>query len=148
MFNGKSFNEKFLLTRKYYNFARVINCTRKLTCVCACACACNHTHLREQYGVCTEFYLLIINRSLLKNPCSNTSIGVGSSRYNGKESDLTDLNSQSQRLPYGRLLIIFFLVSIIARKNVLFLFIGNILVSLTFPKTKSTTALTTKMFFT
>ena len=24
------FNEKFVLTRKYYDFARVINCTRKL----------------------------------------------------------------------------------------------------------------------
>ena len=31
MFNGKSFNEKFLLTRKYYDFARAINCTHKLT---------------------------------------------------------------------------------------------------------------------
>ena len=49
MFNGKSFNEKFLLTRKYYDFARAINCTRKLTCVCAYACACDRTRLREQY---------------------------------------------------------------------------------------------------
>ena len=45
MFNGKSFNEKFLVTRKY-DFARAINCTRKLTCVCACAC--DRTRLREQ----------------------------------------------------------------------------------------------------
>ena len=49
MFNGKSFNEKFLLTRKYYDFARAINCTRKLTCVYACACAGDRTRLREQY---------------------------------------------------------------------------------------------------
>ena len=49
MFNGKSFNEKFLLTRKYYDFVRAINCTSKLTCVCACTCACDHTRLREQY---------------------------------------------------------------------------------------------------
>ena len=49
MFNGKSFNEKFLLTRKYYDFERAINCTCKLTCMRACACACDHTHLREQY---------------------------------------------------------------------------------------------------
>ena len=49
MFNGKSFNEKCLLTRKYYDFARAINCTRKLTCVCACACACDRTRLRVQY---------------------------------------------------------------------------------------------------
>ena len=51
MFSGKSFNEKFLLTRKYYDFARAINCTRKLTCVCANACACDRTHLREQQYV-------------------------------------------------------------------------------------------------
>ena len=50
MFNEKSFNEKFLLTRKYYDFARAINCTRKLTCVCACACTCDRTRLREQYA--------------------------------------------------------------------------------------------------
>ena len=49
MFNGKSFNEKFFLTRKYYDFARAINCTRKLTCVCACTCACDRTRLRKQY---------------------------------------------------------------------------------------------------
>ena len=49
MFNGKSFNEKFLVTRKYYDFARAINCTRKLTCVCACACTYDCTRLREQY---------------------------------------------------------------------------------------------------
>ena len=47
MFNGKSFDEKFLLTRKYYDFAHAINCTRKLTCMCACAC--DRMHLREQY---------------------------------------------------------------------------------------------------
>ena len=58
MFNGKSFNEKFLLTRKYYDFTCVINCTRKLTCVCACACACNRTHLREQYDSGQFFALL------------------------------------------------------------------------------------------
>ena len=51
MFNGKSFNEKFLLTRKYYDFVRAINCTRKLTCMCACMCMCDHTHLREQYAL-------------------------------------------------------------------------------------------------
>ena len=51
MFNGKSFNEKFLFTRKYYDFARAINCTRKLTCVCACTCVCDHTRLKEQYGI-------------------------------------------------------------------------------------------------
>ena len=50
MFNGKSFNEKFLLTRKYYDFARAINCTHKLTCVCAYACMCDCTSLREQYA--------------------------------------------------------------------------------------------------
>ena len=49
MFNGKSFNEKFLLMRKYYDFTHAINCTRKLTCMCACTCAYDHTHLREQY---------------------------------------------------------------------------------------------------
>ena len=37
MFNGKSFNEKFLLTRKYYDFTCAINCTCKLACVPACA---------------------------------------------------------------------------------------------------------------
>ena len=42
--------EKFLFTRKYYDFARAINCTRKLTCVCACTCMCDCTHLREQYA--------------------------------------------------------------------------------------------------
>ena len=51
MFNGKSFNEKFLLTKKYCDFARAINCTRKLTCVSACACVCDRTRLREQYGI-------------------------------------------------------------------------------------------------
>ena len=35
--------------REYYDFARAINCTRKLTCVCAYACACDRTRLREQY---------------------------------------------------------------------------------------------------
>ena len=49
MFNGKSFNEKFVLMRKYYDFARAINCTRKLTCVCACAC--DRKRLREQYAL-------------------------------------------------------------------------------------------------
>ena len=33
MFNGKSFNEKFLLTRKYYDFACVINYVNLLACV-------------------------------------------------------------------------------------------------------------------
>ena len=51
MFNGKSFNEKFLLARKYYDFAHAINCTHKLTCVCACTCTCNCTRLREQYAL-------------------------------------------------------------------------------------------------
>ena len=51
MFNGKSFNEKFLHTRKYYDFVRAINCTRKLTYVCAYACACDRTRLREQYAI-------------------------------------------------------------------------------------------------
>ena len=50
MFNAKSFNEKFLLMRKYYDFACVINCTRKLSCMCACMCASNYTRLREQYA--------------------------------------------------------------------------------------------------
>ena len=49
MFNGKSFNEKYLLTRKHYDFTRAINCTCKLTCVCAYVYVCNHTRLREQY---------------------------------------------------------------------------------------------------
>ena len=49
MFNGKSFNEKFLLTRKYYDFACAINCTRELTYVCAYARACDCMDLREQY---------------------------------------------------------------------------------------------------
>ena len=49
MFNGKSFNEKFLLTRKYYDFANAINCTHKLTCVCACTSTYDCTCLREQY---------------------------------------------------------------------------------------------------
>ena len=49
MFNGKSFNEKFVFARKHYDFAHAINCTHKLTCVCACVCACDCTHLREQY---------------------------------------------------------------------------------------------------
>ena len=49
MFYGKSFNEKFLLMKKYHDFARAINCTCKLTCMCACTCACDHTRLREQY---------------------------------------------------------------------------------------------------
>ena len=51
MFNGKSFNEKFLLTRKYYDFVCAINCTCKLTCMCACMCVCNRMHLREQYAL-------------------------------------------------------------------------------------------------
>ena len=50
MFNRKPFNEKYLFTRKYCNFACVINCTRKLTRMCACACACDRTRLREQYA--------------------------------------------------------------------------------------------------
>ena len=54
MFNGKSFNEKFLLMRKYYDFACAINCTRKLTCMCACACTCDHTCLREQYALTAQ----------------------------------------------------------------------------------------------
>ena len=37
MFNRKPFNEKFLLTRKYYDFTLAINCTRKLNCMCAIA---------------------------------------------------------------------------------------------------------------
>ena len=55
MFNGKSFNEKFLLARKYYDFARAINCTGKLTCVCAYACACDRTRLRKQYAEIFRF---------------------------------------------------------------------------------------------
>ena len=51
MFNGKFFNEKFLLTRKYYDSAHAINCTRKLTCMGACTGTCNRTLLREQYDV-------------------------------------------------------------------------------------------------
>ena len=35
---------------KHYDFARVINCTHKLTWVCACRCMCDCTHLREQYA--------------------------------------------------------------------------------------------------
>ena len=58
MFNGKSFNEKFLFTRKYYDFARAIDCTCKLTCVCAYACACDRTRLREQYVSNNENYRL------------------------------------------------------------------------------------------
>ena len=50
MFNGKFFNEKFLFTRKYYDFACAINCTHKLTYVCACVCTCNRTCLKEQYA--------------------------------------------------------------------------------------------------
>ena len=50
MFNGKSFSEKFLLTRKYYDFVHAINCTCKLTCMCACTCACNRMRLMEQHG--------------------------------------------------------------------------------------------------
>ena len=37
MFNGKSFSEKFLLTRKYYDFARAIAHVNLLACVPACA---------------------------------------------------------------------------------------------------------------
>ena len=50
MFNGKSINEKFLPTRKYYDFACAINCTCKLICVCACACMCDRMRLGGQYG--------------------------------------------------------------------------------------------------
>ena len=50
MFNAKSFNEKLLLMRKYYDFACVINCTCKLSCMCACMCASDCTCLREQYA--------------------------------------------------------------------------------------------------
>ena len=49
MFNGKSFNEKFLLMRKYYDFAHAVNCTHKLTYMCACMCTGDRTRLREQY---------------------------------------------------------------------------------------------------
>ena len=35
---------------KYYDFARAINCTCKLTWVCACACASDCMRLREQFG--------------------------------------------------------------------------------------------------
>ena len=49
MFNGKCFHEKFLPTRKYYDFTWSINCTCKLTCMCACTCACDRMCLREQY---------------------------------------------------------------------------------------------------
>ena len=61
MFNGKPFNEKFLLTRKHYDFAHAINCAHKLTCVCAYACACNRTHLREQHDIslCHFFIFLL-----------------------------------------------------------------------------------------
>ena len=58
MFNEKSFNEKFLFTRKYYDFARAINCTRKLTCVCAC----DRTRLREQYANASFFHLKISDK--------------------------------------------------------------------------------------
>ena len=71
MFNGKSFNEKFLLTRKYYDFARAINCTRKLTCVCACACACDPTGLREQYDSAVKSYELSILMKGSKNDFSD-----------------------------------------------------------------------------
>ena len=50
MFNGKSFNKKFLFMRKYYDFTSAINCTCKLTCVCACTIACNRMSLREKYA--------------------------------------------------------------------------------------------------
>ena len=59
MFNGKSFNEKFLLTRKYYDFAHAINCTCKLTCVCVCASTCDHTRLREQYDLVSLKYITV-----------------------------------------------------------------------------------------
>ena len=49
MFNGKSFNEKFLLTRKYYDFTHAINCTHELTCMCVYTRACGRMPLREQY---------------------------------------------------------------------------------------------------
>ena len=42
---------KNLSLRENNDFARAINCTRKLTCVSACACVCDCTRLREQYGI-------------------------------------------------------------------------------------------------
>ena len=63
-FNGKAFNEKFLLTRKYYDFARAINCTCKLTCVCACTCVCDRTHLREQYD-----HMIVIFGTHIQSDC-------------------------------------------------------------------------------
>ena len=45
------FNEKFLTGDIYYDIARAINYTSKLTCVCACACTCDSAHLRKQYAI-------------------------------------------------------------------------------------------------
>ena len=66
MFNGKSFNEKFLLMRKYYDFACAINCTRKLTCVCACTCTCDYMCLREQYALTAQ--IIKIKKKMKKAP--------------------------------------------------------------------------------
>ena len=61
MFNGKSFNEKFLLTRKFYDFACAINCIRKLTCACACVCASDRMCLKEQHA--TVYHAVMLRAS-------------------------------------------------------------------------------------
>ena len=63
VFNGKSFSEKFLLTKKYYDLACAIKCTRKLSCVCACACACDGTRFREQYAM--KFFMKLCFQFIL-----------------------------------------------------------------------------------
>ena len=57
-------------------------------------------HANVQSFILKNSLIAKMKNSLLgpfsKNPSFNTIIGVGSSRYNGEESDLTDLNSYSK----------------------------------------------------
>ena len=72
MFNGKSFNEKFLLPRKYHDFARAINCTRKLACVPTRARAIervsgNSMFVMDFVEICIRKVLLAMNFFFVKN---------------------------------------------------------------------------------
>ena len=63
---------------KYYDFASVINCSHKLTCVQVCMCACDHRHIREQYESPCDLLNKNINfdkketESKIKNPTHNS----------------------------------------------------------------------------
>ena len=52
--------EKYIILTKqkskYYDFARAVNCTRKLSCLCAYACTCDCTRVRKQYATVSGKY--------------------------------------------------------------------------------------------